>query len=97
MSNFHMADGGQVFMSLCEHCSTPAQCNVHMRCFLHKEAGAHEYPDKYKPGPQQHWAINKAWSVLDLLKPGSISHDARCLLAGAITAALIEVSRQRSE
>jgi hypothetical protein len=57
----------------------------------------HEYPEHYKPGPQQHWAINKAWSILDLLVPGSIPQDARCLLAGAITAALIETSRQEAE
>lgn len=53
----------------------------------------HTYPSNYTPGPDQHWAINRSWEVMDILPPGTIPDDARFLLAGAITAALIEANR----
>ena len=52
----------------------------------------HEYPSNYPPGT--HWAIDVAWEILNVIKPGVLSTDARSLLAGMIAAALM---RERHE
>jgi hypothetical protein len=46
----------------------------------------HEYPSNYPPG--KHWAIDAAWEILDTLKPGVLSIEARSLLAGMIAGRL---------
>jgi hypothetical protein len=48
----------------------------------------HEYPSNYPPG--KHWAIDAAWEILDTLKPGVLSIEARSLLAGMITGRLMK-------
>ena len=46
------------------------------------------YPSNYTPG--QHWALDKAWHILDGVKEGVIPMHIRAFLAGAITAVLME-------
>lgn len=53
----------------------------------------HTYPSNYPPGPEAHWALNKAWEILDVLTPGALSVDARALLSGMITGALVEAHK----
>jgi hypothetical protein len=48
----------------------------------------HRYPSNYGPG--QHWALDEAWRLLDMFKPGTIPHDVRCMLAGMITGTLMK-------
>lgn len=48
----------------------------------------HEYPSKYPPG--KHWATDAAWEILDRLKPGVLSIEARSLLAGMIAGRLMK-------
>jgi hypothetical protein len=47
----------------------------------------HQYPSNYPPGT--HWAIDAAWEIMDTLKPGVLSLDARSLLAGMIAGNLM--------
>ena len=56
----------------------------------------HTYPSKYPPGPNQPWALNKAWEILDTLKPGTLSVETRAFLAGQIVAALEIASERRA-
>ena len=53
------------------------------------------YPSDYPPGT--HWATDEAWHVLDILKPGVLTDDVRCFLAGAIAGTLMRVARIRLE
>ena len=48
----------------------------------------HTYPPSYKPGPKAHWTINRAWEILDHVKPGVIPEEVRAYLAGAISGLL---------
>lgn len=48
----------------------------------------HEYPSNYRPG--MHWASDAAWKILDKLKPGAISQESRCFLAGMIAGSFIQ-------
>jgi hypothetical protein len=53
----------------------------------------HVYPSDYAPGPNQHWAVNEAWEILDSLRPGAMSDEARAFIAGKITGALMVAAR----
>ncbi len=48
----------------------------------------HTYPSKYPPGI--HWAVDEAWHILDMIKPGLIPDDVRSFLAGSIAGALVK-------
>jgi hypothetical protein len=48
----------------------------------------HSYPSHYPPGT--HWATDAAWEILDTLKPGILSIEARSLLAGMIAGRLMK-------
>lgn len=48
----------------------------------------HVYPSEYGKG--KHWATDKAWEIMDTLKPGAISDDARFFMAGEIAGALMK-------
>jgi hypothetical protein len=54
---------------------------------MSKSEPEHTYPDQYSPG--SHWAITRGWEIVDLIKPGILSDQARALLCGAIEGALI--------
>lgn len=51
----------------------------------------HTYPSNYPPGT--HWAIDAAWEILDVFKPGAINPDNRALLAGMIAGRLVKERR----
>ncbi len=48
----------------------------------------HNYPENYPPG--SHWAVTRAWAILDTLSPGILDPDVRDVLCDLITAALIQ-------
>jgi hypothetical protein len=52
----------------------------------------HTYPSEYPRG--KHWALDVAWSGLDLIRPGLIPEDVRALLAGYFFAALTTAAEQ---
>lgn len=54
----------------------------------------HTYLDRYAPGPRAGWALNEAWEVLDTLTPGTLSIEARSLLAGMIAGKLMRVAAE---
>lgn len=54
----------------------------------------HTYPSGYPPGT--HWATDEAWRILDAIKPGLIPDDVRAYLAGAITGALMKITKEHS-
>ena len=49
----------------------------------------HTYPSDYPPGTN--WATDEAWGILDTLKPGVLTEDVRCFLAGMIAGTLMRV------
>jgi hypothetical protein len=51
----------------------------------------HTYPPDY-PKDANHWAIRRAWEILDALTPGAIPENCRFFLAGAIAGALMRVA-----
>jgi hypothetical protein len=57
--------------------------------------GEHSYPSNFAPGPEQHWAVNEAWGVLDCLPVGLLSVEQRALLAGRIAGTLMRVDPKR--
>ena len=48
----------------------------------------HTYPEGSAPGPEQDWAINVAWEILDHIKPGVIPDHVRDFICGMMTAKL---------
>jgi hypothetical protein len=53
----------------------------------------HRYPSRYAPGT--HWAVDKAWQILDKLPDDALTDAHRFLLGGMIAGALIETARAR--
>ena len=51
----------------------------------------HEYPSNYPPGC--HWAVTKAWKILDTLPVGLLTIEQRALIAGMIAGALVKERR----
>lgn len=50
---------------------------------------AHTYPSRYPPGTN--WAVDEAWAILDILRPGVLTLEHRALLAGLIAGTLVRV------
>lgn len=52
----------------------------------------HTYPSKYPPG--SHWAVTEAWSILDVLPPGTLDQEQRALIAGMIAGTLVRIASE---
>lgn len=54
----------------------------------------HIYPSEHLPG--SHWAVTEAWTIVDAIKPGVLSEDVRCYLAGTIAGTLVRLRQELS-
>lgn len=54
----------------------------------------HVHPQEYLPG--SHWAVTEAWTIVDSVKPGLLSEEVRCYLAGSIAGTLVRLRQELS-